>query len=689
MLGDSGSIPSEENQSRSRTRVHKTLLVVLLSILLSSFVTFYLCQGRFFPGFVSPLLQLETLESSEKLLDINSCGGLLQNGIFIKRPDRSLFWKPIGCSLYEYKAGDVKECLKIQTVQSRKSNWMVFLGDSRILRMFQVLLQMYGLNSIGMAEHVDHVISMNETSWQGMFYWNENISNEVVFKLEHIAELPSHSRPTLIVIGSALWYMQDSTYSNKVTDKYRRDIEKILPILKKLKKTSIVLWRMQYPINEMFKYKTNYLKFIKNNMVDKYNEIAVDVLKNDITLWNSSRESAKQAMWSYIDAYHSGYIHSYTVKMMKYRKIMFLTASALLANFTKNVPYDHQLLEYVTKEIRINGEMNQYKRPKLSSNHGPMDYEASSNLNRCFVVTVISGICVAEYGGGGGGSSGGGGYGGGNGGGKGGGGGSGGSGSGGYGGGNGGGKGGGGGGKGSGGYGDETSAPIPYNFGYDIQGKEGTHFRQESGDGNGGVTGSYGYKDNYGVYRTVKYVADHQNGFRADITSNEPGIQAKDGKSPADVNVYAEAPPAGVVKSGGGKGGYGSNGGGGGGGNGGYGGGSGGSGGLGGGKGGYGGSGGGGGGHGGYSDAGTGGNGGYSDGGTGGGAGAGGYGGGSSGSGGYGSGWCCRKNRLTIRNGKTWGRTIIMPALIFSTNRCIASVNRGATFQFKQNTNRI
>ncbi|GIY45964.1 uncharacterized protein CDAR_430201 [Caerostris darwini] len=63
--------------------------------------------------------------------------------------------------------------------------------------------------------------------------------------------------------------------------------------------------------------------------------------------------------------------------------------------------------------------------------------------------------------------------------------------------------------------------------------------RQESKDEAGVVTGSYGYRDLYGVYRLVNYIAD-KNGYRAFIQSNEPGV-ANPGS--ADVVVMAERPP--------------------------------------------------------------------------------------------------------------------------------------------------
>lgn len=54
------------------------------------------------------------------------------------------------------------------------------------------------------------------------------------------------------------------------------------------------------------------------------------------------------------------------------------------------------------------------------------------------------------------------------------------------------------------------------------------------------VHGSYGYRDNTGVYREVVYVAD-KNGFRANIKTNELGVSGT--KNPASVKVESYPAP--------------------------------------------------------------------------------------------------------------------------------------------------
>lgn len=96
--------------------------------------------------------------------------------------------------------------------------------------------------------------------------------------------------------------------------------------------------------------------------------------------------------------------------------------------------------------------------------------------------------------------------------------------------------------------GENVNAPkLPYEFGFDMNDGKGTdQHRQEISDGSGVVTGSYGYRDVFGVYRLVNYIAD-KNGFRAFIKSNEPGVASS---GSADVIVMAEHPPAPAIAEG-------------------------------------------------------------------------------------------------------------------------------------------
>ncbi|CAL1274993.1 unnamed protein product [Larinioides sclopetarius] len=62
----------------------------------------------------------------------------------------------------------------------------------------------------------------------------------------------------------------------------------------------------------------------------------------------------------------------------------------------------------------------------------------------------------------------------------------------------------------------------PYKFGYAIKDQNGEQYREEASDGLHDVRGSYGFVDDRGIKRLVKYVAD-KGGFRTEVKTNEPG----------------------------------------------------------------------------------------------------------------------------------------------------------------------
>ncbi|KAM7300512.1 uncharacterized protein ISCGN_016124 [Ixodes scapularis] len=85
----------------------------------------------------------------------------------------------------------------------------------------------------------------------------------------------------------------------------------------------------------------------------------------------------------------------------------------------------------------------------------------------------------------------------------------------------------------------EVYAPQPYQFGYETQDEYGNRqSRHEQDAGNGVKTGSYGYRDAYGLFRQVQYVAD-SGGFRAWVKTNEPGTQDS---APAAAKIESQQP---------------------------------------------------------------------------------------------------------------------------------------------------
>ncbi|XP_013793737.1 uncharacterized protein LOC106477750, partial [Limulus polyphemus] len=89
--------------------------------------------------------------------------------------------------------------------------------------------------------------------------------------------------------------------------------------------------------------------------------------------------------------------------------------------------------------------------------------------------------------------------------------------------------------------GDGRKRALPFNFMYSAPAGGGASSRSESGDVSGNVAGSYSVEDPDGRRRKVDYTAG-SGGFRANVQSNEPGVEP--GSNPADVeiNTYAGLP---------------------------------------------------------------------------------------------------------------------------------------------------
>jgi hypothetical protein len=84
-------------------------------------------------------------------------------------------------------------------------------------------------------------------------------------------------------------------------------------------------------------------------------------------------------------------------------------------------------------------------------------------------------------------------------------------------------------------------APEPYSFAFSSPNEDGTSSsREETGDANGRIVGSYTIQGADGQQRRVEYVAD-ENGFRANVITNEIGTESQPA---ADVQYVSSAPTA-------------------------------------------------------------------------------------------------------------------------------------------------
>ncbi|KAI1303601.1 Cuticle protein 16.8 [Halotydeus destructor] len=84
----------------------------------------------------------------------------------------------------------------------------------------------------------------------------------------------------------------------------------------------------------------------------------------------------------------------------------------------------------------------------------------------------------------------------------------------------------------------------PYSMAFDSADGNGTTMRrEETKDDKGTIRGSYSYTDPFGMFRVVEYIAD-ENGFRASIRTNEPGVARTQNGDPAGIIYEVDPSPS-------------------------------------------------------------------------------------------------------------------------------------------------
>ncbi|CAM1331926.1 Uncharacterised protein g10718 [Pycnogonum litorale] len=208
--------------------------------------------------------------------------------------------------------------MKKQQEATDRQNWFLFIGDSRILTVFHDFSKIVGLDT-GRLEHRDYMLKNSALRLKSEFRWQVNVTTDTERQLFELENLHPIDRPRVLVLGVALWSIRDARSSQSIAiEEYRRNLTLISPHLENLHRFSIVLWRIQYPIVEHIQQKLNYWQFVKNEVIDKYNEIAARILYDKVNLWLSSKRIGEELMDDYADAYHAGLRHRITEAQILY-----------------------------------------------------------------------------------------------------------------------------------------------------------------------------------------------------------------------------------------------------------------------------------------------------------------------------------------------------------------------------------
>lgn len=151
-----------------------------------------------------------------------------------------------------------------------------------MLGLFQCTVKVFGIPWTYGSGHKDYHIVKKNLNFRADFFWSANMTNQTNAALTGYSEVSPEERPTMLILGAALWSIRDSNYSAEALREYRVNITAMLPALRVLRSSSLVLWREQYPIAEFLRYRSKNWKrnwnFVTNAKVRRYNQVAEDIL---------------------------------------------------------------------------------------------------------------------------------------------------------------------------------------------------------------------------------------------------------------------------------------------------------------------------------------------------------------------------------------------------------------------------
>ncbi|XP_064465958.1 N-acetylneuraminate 9-O-acetyltransferase-like [Ornithodoros turicata] len=218
---------------------------------------------------------------------IDTCKWLLSDGRF----QGYHVWQPYGCMLHTYSNAESRMCMRYIAYWGGK-NHIVFLGDSRIRQLYLAFLRQ--VQASASASEGDtkpqHDLKFidKDLKLTVEFIWQPVVNTSMYNAYERWLLLPARERPTVVVTGSATWFIKKFNASEAALEQYRTNMVHLVPYLDHLANTTRVLWVMQGPVTPGKLDPSR--KMITNEQIDLYNEAAANALRySNVDLWSSVR----------------------------------------------------------------------------------------------------------------------------------------------------------------------------------------------------------------------------------------------------------------------------------------------------------------------------------------------------------------------------------------------------------------
>ncbi|CAG0914847.1 unnamed protein product [Notodromas monacha] len=214
----------------------------------------------------------------------DTCELLLQTGKFVKN-----IWTPRGCSMHIYSASEMKQCLRISANQTKKINYIGFIGDSRARDAYQLFAghltsdRRRSVMQTDLSTYDKESKTLIKFLWRPYLYQNSNFPQVK----------PLLNQPDLIVASGGAWYMMEF-WNMKGADMvaFRKQMASWLNKMASRYPSSVILWKLQVQPSDTIKPPPGH-KNITDAHFQAFNKIAqqtVESFNNDrILVWSNTR----------------------------------------------------------------------------------------------------------------------------------------------------------------------------------------------------------------------------------------------------------------------------------------------------------------------------------------------------------------------------------------------------------------
>lgn len=220
----------------------------------------------------------------------DSCKWLLSDGRF----QGYHVWQPYGCMLHNYTRIDARLCMRYNAYFG-SSNFILFVGDSRIRQIYHSLAKLIAIQSIDSTygpsyAHHDLTFDSKDLNLEISFIWQPYLDNsfDQVFQKWHKVG-PGQRKPKMIITGCGTWSIKESNASSETLEEYHNNLTRLTSSMDPLAASGTqILWVLQDPVNP--DKLSPERSMISNEQIDAYNKVALDILRyTNVKIWSSAR----------------------------------------------------------------------------------------------------------------------------------------------------------------------------------------------------------------------------------------------------------------------------------------------------------------------------------------------------------------------------------------------------------------